>query len=867
MKKIKKRYNLKIISLLLAALFLLNTTAYGIGPSNKVRLRVPITGNNQQFRGRLEEAAVLASNGALNQKDEAGYSKSRRKFLLKTGTVAAGLFMVPLPVLSASIESGPRIDKQIPEKFLNAISIFDEKTREIILAKPRIEQLMSGGKFTAFKRYIVSTLSYLDDPEKQKSILNNIDLMYWIESEARDFISITAESIFDMEIVNEELQISDDMIDIWRGLLGDDLTQKNFFKLLINNERAVSLFPDVIKLPLDKLKFINKTMGGIDKLQGNLTKRGPLVKFITGIQDGYRMEPWLWAKDVVSLANKLDLPVFEKVFPSIYKYASICRSMFVILDIVPLNGDTIKNYVEHIQRLDSIKIKENDKQKERIIGVFQGALYLFEESYRNRLIRPDIANELLMDLFERQGIDGYEGWLQDKLAPELRNNLTRWGMKPLNGLNSWQDVSWHDVMIRSIVGVTFEDTDYVPSSVEIGIINNILDDQGIDRNDPYEFLKGLAYAMNMKTWDKDILSTVDKYFIKRHDFYKTNPWAETRFDPEFFLGGRPTISGSLFDLKDALSYYHGYLILPNVKLPIDPEERNPSDPFDPFRVLEIPNQFGCLMMEQPSFLTCDYGQEYVYSVYNLGKEVLKDKNAIIDLLPSAKKIISHKRMEKINEFIDQGDLFKIFDELTPSEIFYIGYLSIDNQLFSSSNNKIRITEIKEHLEKIGITWKDFEKELADKWGIYEYQAALTNVLLLKPYESCTEYLFELKERLKADFVIQLVLISKEAGIRAKIQPYLTAKTQKFDIENYGRTDDYIDWKTWVDTIKKLDVKSMKKWFDKLIEDGRAQKGESMSPEKRNKIELIYQEYLKKENEIKFPSALGALNFTTPRTDI
>jgi len=106
MKKIKKRYNLKIISLLLAALFLLNTTVYGISPSNKVRLRVPITGNNQQLRERLEKA-VLASNE--NIKQEAGYPLSRRDFLSKTVPVAGGLFLVPLPVLGASIESsGPR---------------------------------------------------------------------------------------------------------------------------------------------------------------------------------------------------------------------------------------------------------------------------------------------------------------------------------------------------------------------------------------------------------------------------------------------------------------------------------------------------------------------------------------------------------------------------------------------------------------------------------------------------------------------------------------------------------------------------------------------------------------------------------------
>ena len=61
MEKIKKGYNLKITSLILAITFFVTSTCYGIGLSNKLHLRTPLLDNSGQGRQRIEDglAAVL----------------------------------------------------------------------------------------------------------------------------------------------------------------------------------------------------------------------------------------------------------------------------------------------------------------------------------------------------------------------------------------------------------------------------------------------------------------------------------------------------------------------------------------------------------------------------------------------------------------------------------------------------------------------------------------------------------------------------------------------------------------------------------------------------------------------------------------
>jgi len=48
MEKIKKDYNIKITSLILAIAFFVTSTCYGIGLSNKPHLRTPLLNNSGQ---------------------------------------------------------------------------------------------------------------------------------------------------------------------------------------------------------------------------------------------------------------------------------------------------------------------------------------------------------------------------------------------------------------------------------------------------------------------------------------------------------------------------------------------------------------------------------------------------------------------------------------------------------------------------------------------------------------------------------------------------------------------------------------------------------------------------------------------------
>jgi len=74
MLKFKKEYNLKIVSLLSAVVFLLNTTVYAIGLSDAFSLRVPLAGNNQRL--------IMARNAT-----------DRRQFVKKATLFTGGLLL------------------------------------------------------------------------------------------------------------------------------------------------------------------------------------------------------------------------------------------------------------------------------------------------------------------------------------------------------------------------------------------------------------------------------------------------------------------------------------------------------------------------------------------------------------------------------------------------------------------------------------------------------------------------------------------------------------------------------------------------------------------------------------------------------
>lgn len=108
MLKFKKEYNLKISSLLLTVIFLLNSTVYGIDVSAKSCLRVPLMGNNKDGKERL--------------------IASRRNFLKTAGLITAGV--VVRQVFGPAVSGVAQIfvpgnskvisdDEELTVKFLN----------------------------------------------------------------------------------------------------------------------------------------------------------------------------------------------------------------------------------------------------------------------------------------------------------------------------------------------------------------------------------------------------------------------------------------------------------------------------------------------------------------------------------------------------------------------------------------------------------------------------------------------------------------------------------------------------------------------------------------------------------------------------
>jgi len=72
MLKFKRVYNLRVVSIVVAVVFFLNTAAYGTGLSNQSRLRIPLIGNNQKEGGRPSQALenIRASQKAAAVKEQ-----------------------------------------------------------------------------------------------------------------------------------------------------------------------------------------------------------------------------------------------------------------------------------------------------------------------------------------------------------------------------------------------------------------------------------------------------------------------------------------------------------------------------------------------------------------------------------------------------------------------------------------------------------------------------------------------------------------------------------------------------------------------------------------------------------------------------
>jgi len=113
--KIKKDYNTKIVSILVAITFLLNSTVYGIDLPRKAHLRIPLAGNSLDGKRRLQD----------------GMTAIKRKFSFGLLTT-----LVILPVLL-----------QLGDKPTEQTSVVNKTSVSQILDRSIIEQLLHDRKF------------------------------------------------------------------------------------------------------------------------------------------------------------------------------------------------------------------------------------------------------------------------------------------------------------------------------------------------------------------------------------------------------------------------------------------------------------------------------------------------------------------------------------------------------------------------------------------------------------------------------------------------------------------------------------------------------------------------------------------------
>lgn len=227
---------------------------------------------------------------------------------------------------------------------------------------------------------------------------------------------------------------------------------------------------------------------------------------------------------------------------------------------------------------------------------------------------------------------------------------------------------------------------------------------------------------------------------------------------------------------------------------------------------EFYDRIGVIMMDRQNLPYGRQAHEYVYHTYQFGKEIVTSG---VNFLNGLVGIVGQERLEKIAGMYQARDIQGILDELTPSEVYYLGRMYKDTGISGvSSIHQASLKQIQqEFLDQGGQALVEFKQAIDNYFGIMPLSSnrlqSRHSDILLKPYESYKED-HQLGERLSVDFIIQLAVASYDAGVSFDQIPFENAFMFIALTDNPSGPE---DWQATVNTIQQIDPAKIRWWMD------------------------------------------------------
>jgi len=649
-------------------------------------------------------------------------------------------------------------------------------------------------------------------------------------------------------------------LSLWKPILGNSITENNIAEKINVNKDAASLLTLLKQydISLNQTKILIPLMENeVDRAR--ILKNKELLKYILSLIS-------IWEGDIDSLKTAL---------PDIYRNLTEYKSAAVLFDAVSINrSETVTNYYKHIQ---SLKPVSNQNRS------FQSIIHTFKSIVANKFIPEGKTDELLNGLFKSKSEKEYYAWIKDQLVPAVSEELDKWyvnnkdktSITPPTGIASWSEAAWQDVLIRGITGIELQDRFYIPVDRRVKEINRLLDKYEINRDDMGEFLLGLAYTHNLSMFPRDLLDLIpDHYlkpvwddekeimvkekvpynFIKEHAFryqgFLGGPWNNSWFSDkivEYLHEGyevqeyeAPHIGGSILHLQPEMGHLLHYLILKKHNLNFEDIVDNNDAPVQNGEFFDRAG--SVMLLKRLPYLTYPHAQEYIYHIYSLGEEAVKNNKAAAPVLESLKVVSTDQRMKTLYDKLSEGSDV-LLAEMAPSEIYYLGMSVMEDDKYKSAK-KEKVLLLDKKQSEYGMDKKSFQIEIDSVIGIH----ALTK--LLKPglheleksqYWPLDENERNMKisaERMSLDLLIRLSRMSYENNIPTSIQPYLILKFMEYIAPDLLQKHTG-DWQPIISRIKTIDDNMVKKWINELLEEGLIAKGKSIDTDKIESVEDIF----------------------------
>jgi len=641
-------------------------------------------------------------------------------------------------------------------------------------------------------------------------------------------------------------------IEFWTPYLGEDLTPLNFLGRVVSHPGANRFLKLMAQYGL--------TSRQIDMLR---PVAGRLIVDLG--KDKVFEEKAVQVMSLIVLWEG-DGSVLSAALPDIYPYVrdeiSETREIFDGLRLQsPQSVVAVYQYVDAASSHLS-----GDLYAEVDVSV-QSILCLLREFGRNRLLPADRTDSLLLGLMENQSQPDVQRevsnarWLREELAPVLARELDAWyeksvqeglpvdGIRPPEGADNWKSADWRDILIRSMVGITFQDGLYVPSQAGVAKVQRFLDDQSVDREDDGDFLLALVFANSIRYFSEDLYRVIPPDLVADHR--AVDLWSGAWFSTD---DGR--ILGSLFGLPSESGHLRYWAALKADSLVWEDEYRTVDG-----RLVKVNNDelydrlmYGIMAKALP-LLTFPEGQTYAYQTYRLGLEVLNDPVTRSEALDKLKALVDPDRLQILRQLADVSPS-RVAPRLADKEVYYLGLLYREDPGYSSPL-KSMLLEIRQRLVGMGVSEDSFQREVDHVVGVIAYASMERVGLFEMTPEGFWQYNpamgeYEAAERLSMDVAVWLVRVAEENNIPQGITPLLAGKLFEY-LAPLRVQKSMTDGLAIRNELNRIDPATVLRWIEELKAAGMVKTGVPRESSSRVSVDDSYRFHL-------LISAIGLLPF-------